>query len=404
VLGDRVVYESTGRAADGASTYALATIGPGGRRSALVAAPTAVIRTDGVAHATSYAYAASRTHLALAELDRSTRGSSSLGSVTLSFSALNGKATETIASCEQPDAPRAPPFAVDATRIAFVAGACEGAPETLVIHEQHVGDVRIAVPAGDTVTAVALAGDYVAYDLESAAPPRILVAARATGAEVFHVDGTGGPFALQADGTLAAVGGACPGTTLLTASPAAPAPSIVADAHPCSPVRLAGGHVVYRSADAQLHVADVGGTDRTLIETAVGDFDADAQHAVYTLPDCAGRALYRAPLGDFPTRPAPVGSCPLRVRKRSLRLHGTHVIVPLSCPHACRGQLELRRGATLARTPFAVDDPGTGSVTLRLGARARRLRRGTSGATLTVRTTLPSGRSSTSRVALTVRR
>ncbi|MCW3063513.1 MAG: hypothetical protein JWN32_685 [Solirubrobacterales bacterium] len=408
LLGSRVLYERQGAASDGGASYILESLGPGGR-STLVSAPTAVVHNGGIAHTTAYAYAASATNLALAELDGSNRGSQRLGSVTLSFSALDQSATETIATCDQPVAPHPPPFAVEGPRIAFVEGACEGTAESVVVHEIGGADVRIAVPAGDTVSAVALAGDYVAYDLEpppGGGGPAVVVASRVTGAESFRVGGTGGPFALQPDGTLAAVALSCPDTTLLVASPAAPAPQIVAGAHPCSPLRLGGGRVVYRDTAGHLHVAGLAAGDKTLVDAAVGDFDADAQRAVYTFPDCAGRALFRVGLDEAPSAPAAPSRCPVRVRQRALRLRGTHVVVPLACPQACRGQISLTRGGRLASTSFTVPDPGNGTAALQLSSGARRrVGRGRLPATLVIRTTLPAaGRSSTQRVGVTVRR
>jgi hypothetical protein len=410
LVGSRVLYENPGVASDGTTAYVLDSLGTSGRPRMLVSAPTTVVHSEGTDHTTSYVYAATPTHLALAELDGSTRGSKDLGSVTLSFSALDGSATETIASCEQPIAPHAPPFAVDASRIAFVEGACEGTPETVVIHDPGVSEVRIAVPADRVVDAVALAGDYVAYDLSSPVPggpaPEIVVASRATGAESFHVDGSAGPFALQSDGTLAIVGGGvCPSTVLMLASPAAPTPQVVPGAHPCAPVRLAGGRVVYRDASAHLHVASAAAGDATLIDARVGDFDADATNAVYTFPDCAGRAIYRVGLTESPAAPAVPGSCAVGVRRTALRLRGSRVVVPLSCPRACHGTIALRRGAQLASTRFAVSDPGTGQAELRLSVSARRrLGHGRLAATLTVRSILPSGSVSTRHVKVVVSR
>jgi hypothetical protein len=403
MVGSRVVFETAGLTGDGGAGYIVESTGSGGLRR-LVAAPAAPMREGGVLHTTGYAYAVTSTHLALAELDGSQRGRRRLGSVTLSWSNLNGKSTETIASCDQPAAPHAPPFALDGERIAFVEGACEGAPETVVVHQANVADVRIAVAAGVTVGQVALAGDYVAYGLaQGSGSPSVVVASRATGATVFHVDNTAGPFGLQPDGTLAASGGACRASFLETASPAAPAPVTVPDAHPCSPVRLSGGHAVYRDADAHLHVADVGGADRSLIDAPVGDFDADAARAVYTFPDCAGRALYRVALSSLPAAPGVPASCPVRVRSSRLRMRGTRVAVPLSCPRACRGTLTFNAAGTSARSAFAVENPGTGSAELRLRAAARRrVRSGGLRGTMTVASTGPSGRASRRRFSVSV--
>src|SRR5581483_1861800 len=178
MVGSRVVFETSGLTGDGGAGYIVESTGSGGLRR-LVAAPAAPMRDGGVLHTTGYAYAVTRTHLALVELDGWKRGAQRLGSVTLSWSNLNGKSTETIASCDQPAAPHAPPFALDGDRIAFAEGACEGTAETVVVHQANAPDLRIAVPEGVTVGQVALAGDFVAYGLtQGPGSPSVVVASR----------------------------------------------------------------------------------------------------------------------------------------------------------------------------------------------------------------------------------
>ena len=411
VLGQRVVYESVGTKPTGAPSYVLSSIAPGVQPDVLVSADTSVVRSGGVLHDTAISYAITPTYLALAELDTSVRGLAQLGSVTLSFGTRDGTATDTVVDCDQPTAAHAPPFAADSSRIAYVPGACDGSAESIAVFDAADGTTHgVSIPQGDTVHAIALAGNYVAYDLQppsaGADPPRVAVANWTTGTEVFHLDGTNGPFALQADGTAVVAEGACPAATLLSASVIDVTPRLVPGARPCSPLRLAGGNVVYLDADRHLHVTQLNGGDEALVDAPVGDFDADDTYAAYTFPDCAGRALYRVALTEPPSAPSAPGACPVRLRSAVIRLRGTRVIAPLACPKACRGTATLSRaGARLARATFSVLDPGSGSAVLRLSAAVRRrLGHGRIAARLTLVSRLPSGNSTTSHAAITILR
>jgi hypothetical protein len=225
-----------------------------------------------------------------------------------------------------------------------------------------------------------------------------------TGAEALHVDGTDGPFALQPDGTLVVAEGSCPAATLVAVAVTDPTPRLVPGAQPCSPLRMAGGRAFYLDEARHLHATQLTGGDETLVDAPVGDFDADDTYAAFTLPDCAGQALYRVALAEGPSTPTIPSACPVRVRSPTMRLRGTRVIVPLSCPQACRGKLTLRRGPIqLARASYAVVDPGAGEVVLRLSKAARRrLGHGRIPARLTVVSRLPGGGSSTGHAAITI--
>jgi hypothetical protein len=385
IVGGKTLFGQTdilGYTADAnVARYSVKTVSPGEQPRTLYSADASQTSSGEEDDDYAFSFAASGTNLAV--LDQGDYEGAVAHWEDWLYAGAQGVRPAQVLHCtdEAGENPAVVPFALDGTRLVYVDGSCPPhAPQAVVD-----GPVRLAVPAGETVDAVAVAGDFLAYSTVGANVRRVVVARVSTGAEAYHLDvPASGALAVAPDGTVAFAGhdnvfGQCGTPKLGWASPAAPFAHIIAGAEPCSAhIALAGGRIGYLEVRYRaFRTTDLSGHEVTVARD-VTSFAMAADHAAVVLPDCAGQALWNIDAIDAPAgRPRAAKTCPTSLRSRRVLLRGRTANVRLSCPRGCNGLIGIgpsRHGRDAARSQPYDLTAGTATIRLPLSPRdARRL-------------------------------